>query len=124
MEAVALAFAIGLCDLLPFGRTQHCDLIELNHVYDTRGCEIFQQVILWERLPGSGKLAVRAWYLVHYDESRLPTKASSGLCHARWDGIHVVSRLYRESWTQRDPEIDNRKVWAVEDRVSFAKEEK
>jgi len=123
MEVLAAILAISICDKsLPFGRHQFCDLIELNHFHDSRGCEVFQQVILWERQPENGKMAVRQWYLVQSDDSKVPTKADSGLYHARWDGIHVVSRLYRESWTQRDPEFENRKVWPVENRVCFAKE--
>ena len=107
---------------LSCNRAQHCDLIELNHFHDQRGCRVYSQVILWGINPANGKFVVRAWYLVHDDDTRWPTKADSGLHEARWDGNRVVSRMFRESWTQRDPELDNRNVWDVEERVSFFKE--
>ena len=125
MEAIAAILAFTICGKsLVFDAQQHCDAIELNHVYDSRGCESFQQVILWEISPANGRLYVRQWYLIQDDHSKLPSKADSGLHHARWDGYHVVSRLYRESWTQSDPERENLKLWPVENRVGFSKEVK
>jgi hypothetical protein len=89
------------------------DMIELNHFYDPCGRHIYDQVIFYHLAPETGKYRVRAWCLVEDREtlSRRPVKdAATGCVRVEWyDGEHkvvrhLVSRIYRESWTQVDPE--------------------
>lgn len=47
----------------PFTRAEHCDLLELNHHYDLRGCHVYDQIIIWTRNPANGRFEVRAWTL-------------------------------------------------------------
>ena len=88
----------------------HVDLIELNHRFSESGVHVFDQIIFWEKAPG-GKYQVRAWLMVQDDESlnRRPELIAGGLYRVTWrednGRIHVVtSKLYRERWTDFDPE--------------------
>jgi len=95
------------------------DLIELNHFYDQQGRLVYDQVIFYERAPESGRFQVRAWCLVEDRESlnRRPIKNhQTELYQVDWFDTDqrllrkVTSRLYRESWTQIDPERTNKKI--------------
>lgn len=89
------------------------DMIELNHFYDPCGRHIYDQVIFYHLSPETGKYRVRAWCLVEDRESltRRPMRdAKTGRVRVEWyDGEHKALRhlesgIYRESWTQVDPE--------------------
>ena len=89
------------------------DMIELNHFYDPAGRHIYDQVIFYHLAPETGKYRVRAWCLVEDREtlSRRPFRnPATGQVRVDWyDGEHKVLRrlaspIYRESWTQVDPE--------------------
>jgi hypothetical protein len=93
-------------------------LIELNHHHDARGCLVYDQVIFYERAPDTGRFRVRAWCLVDDRETlnRRPVKnEETGVYQVDWYDSDkklrrmVRSRLFRESWTQVDPERDNKK---------------
>ena len=95
------------------------DLIELNHFYDQQGRLVYDQVIFYERAPESGRFQVRAWCLVEDRESlnRRPVKnQQTELYQVDWFDTDqrllrkITSRLYRESWTQIDPERTNKKI--------------
>lgn len=97
---------------------QRVDLIELNHKYGENGQHVFDQVIFWERHPGSGKYRVLDWRMVEdaIYFSRRPKLDQSGSMYAvTWseggDYFDVRSRIFRESWTQTDPEVLDKKVW-------------
>jgi len=98
--------------------SESVDLIELNHYYDTRGRLIYDQVVFWEINPTNKRFQVRAWCLVddREDLDRRPIKnESTGRWSVVWrDGDkrvmrHITSQQYRESWTQTDPERDDKK---------------
>jgi len=102
------------------------DLIELNHKYDKEGRHVFDQVIYWERAPGNGKYYVRAWHIVTDKPEHYPIKNYiSDIWEVNWYDsdarLHrkIRSRLYRESWTQNDPEIDNKKLLPQEFRLKL-----
>lgn len=88
------------------------DLIELNHKYATDGKHTFSQVIFWERIPQNGKYRVRDWVIVDDRESlnAIPIKQNA-LYESQFvkNGIyyHVRSRGFRESWTTKDPEVED-----------------
>jgi hypothetical protein len=98
---------------------EQTDLIELNHFYDLRGVHIYDQVIFWERHPGSGRYQVRAWILVE-DRESLNRRPIKDVASSRWSCTYfdtealvlrrIHSPLFRESWTQIDPERENKKL--------------
>ncbi len=114
LSLVCIASSCGLGDGLQ-GRVieESIDMIELNHFYDSSGRHIYDQVIFYHLAPETGKYRVRAWCLVEDRESlsRRPIRNPvTGRVRVEWyDGEHRVLRhlessVYRESWTQVDPE--------------------
>ena len=107
---------------------ERVDLIELNHYYDDLGRHQFDQVIFYEWSPDFRRFHVIAWSLVEKDFRKLPSKlAGSGYFSVQWYDRdarvqrEVVSRLYRETWTQSDPERTNKMLIDEKDRMSLAK---
>lgn len=107
---------------------EYVDLIELNHFYDHQGRHVYDQVIFYEQAPESGRFLVRAWCLVEDrdHQSRRPVKdANSQRYRVSWydsdQHIHrkIVSQIYRESWTQVDPERANKKIHDEHSRTSL-----
>lgn len=104
------------------------DMIELNHFYDPCGRHIYDQVIFYHLAPETSAYRVRAWCLVDDREtlSRRPSRdVARGQVRVEWyDGEHKVvrhltSRIYRESWTQVDPERMDKRVLDERLRVSL-----
>ncbi len=109
------------------------DLIELNHFYDQRGRLVYDQVIFYERAPETGRFQVRAWCLVEDREclNRRPVKNyETQLYHVDWFDTDqrllrkITSRLYRESWTQIDPERANKKIHDERSRIAMVQSPK
>ncbi len=97
--------------------TETVDLIELNHFYDDLGRHAYDQVIFYEWSPDYRRFHVIAWCLVENDLSRMPTRnPKNGEYVVRWNDrdakVHRVVRsaLYRETWSQVDPERVNKKL--------------
>ena len=112
----------------PQGRevTERVDLIELNHFYDDLGRHAYDQVIFYEWSPDYRRFHVIAWCLVENDPSRMPTRnPQNGEYVVRWldrDAKvrrEVRSKLYRETWTQVDPERVNKKLFDEKYRTSL-----
>jgi hypothetical protein len=104
------------------------DLIELNHFYDDLGRHAYDQVIFYEWSDEYCRYHVIAWCLVEDDHSRLPVRLPGGQEYlVRWYDRDVKrhrevrARLYRESWTQSDPERDNKKLLEEKYRISLLK---
>jgi hypothetical protein len=125
-----IAMLVALLSI-PLGTSthEHVDAIELNHNFDGRGRLIFDQVIFWERTPTTGRFQVRAWCMVDDRDvvNRRPIQTDNGLYECVIVDSdqrlvrRIVSRVYRESWTQNDPERDDRKHHAESLRVSLVK---
>ena len=107
---------------------EYVDLIELSHFYDQRGRLVYDQVIFYERAPETGRFQVRAWCLVEDRENlnRRPVKNhQTELYQVDWFDTDqrllrkITSRLYRESWTQIDPERTNKKIHDERLRISM-----
>ncbi|MCA9194621.1 MAG: hypothetical protein KDB03_22775 [Planctomycetales bacterium] len=105
---------------------QRVDLIELNHYFDDLGRHSFDQVIFYEWSPDYRRFHVIAWCLVEGDVSRLPRrKAGTNDYVTSWydrDTMRhrtVIAPLFRETWTQTDPERENRKLIDEKYRVSL-----
>ncbi len=112
----------------PRGRdvTETVDLIELNHFYDDLGRHAYDQVIFYEWSPDYRRFHVIAWCLVENDLSRMPTRnACNGEHVVRWYDRdakvrrEVHSPLYRETWSQVDPERVNKKLLDEKYRTSL-----
>lgn len=111
-----LAFLFGTGSFTASPVREHVDLMELNHKYDNRGCYTFSQVIFWERSPANGKYHVRDWMIVDVEESLCCIPVKRGGIYASAfvkNGVFydVRSQLFRESWTNTDPEIEDGKVY-------------
>lgn len=104
----------------PFILAEHCDLLELNHHYDLRGCHVYDQLIIWTRNLANGRFEVRAWTLCD-TQGKYPVRSPSGVYRVSWldsgKPREVVSRQFRESWTQTDPERADQKRVHVDDRI-------
>ena len=101
------------------------DLIELNHFYAQGGDHVFDQVIFWERAPGTGKYRVQDWVLVEDQDvfHRRPRSYVPGVHTVAWfvNGklLVVTSPLLKESWTQIDPERRDQEKWPLINRQSI-----
>ncbi len=104
------------------------DLIELNHFFDDLGRHTYDQVIFYEWSVEYSRYHVLAWCLVEEDQSRMPVLLPGGKeVQVRWYDRDVKrtrevrSRLFRESWTQTDPERENKKLLDEKYRNSLLK---
>lgn len=95
-------------------------MIELNHYY-LDGEHQFDQVIVYEWSAEYRRFDVRAYWLaeelVYY-----PRKCAEGYCTARRiekTRYRVSSKLYRETWTQVDPEHEHKRLMDEECRSSL-----
>ena len=112
-----------------------CDLVEINHVYNTEGKHVFDQCI-WYNLKGKWLedldkkywgygYDVVAWKMIK-NKQILPVKNHrTGLYVQRfYDGRYlrkIVSSTYKETWTQYDPELLERRLTPVELRIQLRK---
>lgn len=137
MFSTTFIFSLCLCALgTPSGIStaqEHVDLIELNHFYDQQGRHVYDQVIFYEHSPETGRFLVRAWCLVEDREhfNRRPIKnIETNLYQVDWadkeQGLtrRITSRLFRESWTQLDPERANKKLLDERSRISLVQNPK
>jgi len=100
--------------------SQRVDLIELNHFIDQDGREVFRQVLFYDWSEPHRRFIIRAWRLVKSD-SQLPRRRWAPAryqCIWHDDGLlrEVSAPSFRETWTQQDPERQNRKLVAEEAR--------
>ena len=104
---------------------ERVDLIELNHFYDDLCRPAYDQVILYEWSPDHRRFDVIAWALIDNLEKAPHQLAGSGQWEVRWyDVDHKVfrvvgARLYRETWSQVDPERENKKLMPEKHRVGL-----
>jgi hypothetical protein len=107
---------------------EYVDAIELSHIYDAKGSLIFDQVIFYERTPVTGKFQVRAWCLVEDREhlNRRPVKnEETGIYQVDWYDTDkkilrkLTSRIFRESWSQVDPERADKKFHDERNRIAL-----
>jgi hypothetical protein len=108
-----------LCSLLLFGLVplapvveDRADVIEVNRYYDQDGRQVFVQVIFWDWRAGEGAYRVFAWRMLKTAE-QIPV-------YDWWRGCYVTQFLdqnvlrsvraagARDTWTQYDPELDDR----------------
>ncbi|MEZ6137512.1 MAG: hypothetical protein R3C53_21700 [Pirellulaceae bacterium] len=108
------------------GVSQRVDLIELNHFYDDLGRHAYDQVIFYEWSPDYRRYHVVAWSLIEDHLSRMPAHDHHRDEYVvRWYDRDarvrrsVWAKLYRETWSQTDPERANKKLMDEKYRVSL-----
>ena len=125
MFAWAAVAAIGLLPL-DLVSTDAADVIELNHFYDGDGRPVFDQVIFWQWHADEDAYRVRAWRLWK-TPAQTPWRdwVRGGYATAWIDGdrLRVVrATSFRETWTQHDPELEDREFLPVHERRGLAAE--
>jgi hypothetical protein len=100
------------------------DLIELNHVYDLEGRKAFDQVILWDWHEAEEAFRVVAWRLWKSPAQTPERDWLRGGYQMLWDDINgprlVRSTSFHETWTQYDPELEDRQLFPPERRRGLA----
>lgn len=100
----------------------HVDLVELNHFFDGNGKLVFNQVIWWDWSWWHECYLVVAW--------RICPEAHPWRCYrtslwvSKWRDAsstphrmrRVTADFYCETWTQHDPELEDRKRLLPENR--------
>lgn len=93
------------------------DAIELNNYYDENGRHVFSQYIFWKWEEGNDgeRFYVQDWRLYNLKKKQyLPTYDWKRKVYSvNWiDGKHhrkIRSPIFFQSWTQHDPEVEDRK---------------
>lgn len=94
--------------------TDDVDLIELNHCYNDNGEKVFDQVIFWEWHKPSCSHRIIAWRFAEgLHLIRHTRRGYQALWFTGGRLRRVRAPCYRETWTQYDPEVHDRKQHAV-----------
>lgn len=100
------------------------DTMEVNHYYDSQGSEVFTQVIFWEWC--DDEFRVVAWRLQkHTSQIPLRDYSAGGWVAIWYDGDtfrRVRSKVFRETWTQHDRELEQRHILPADMRRGLLKE--
>lgn len=86
----------------PSNIVQCVDLIEINHVHCGKGLRLFSQIIFWDINPATKKFFVREWHMV--DRVFDLQFRRQGTSVVLKDGLVVLGKMFRESWSHNDPE--------------------
>lgn len=119
MFAWVVVAAIGLLPVETVS-TEAADVIELNHFFDGDGRPVFDQVIFWQWHADESAYRVRAWRLWK-SPAQTPWRDWSvgGYTTAWFDGdrLRVIrGTSFRETWTQHDPELEDRAFLPAHER--------
>lgn len=116
VPATAL-FAGGSQD---FATAEQVDLIEVNHYYDENGAHLLDQILFYEWDGREARYQVRAWRLLKTPQQYpRPVAAGQGYETTWREGAStrvVRSPKFRETWTQYDPELLERRNLPREER--------
>lgn len=92
----------------------YVDVTEINRVYDECGKLVFTQAIYWTWDPWCCRLQVRAWRMVKNFDQYPRVDHGSESAFSLWNDSGVLrevrAKAVRESWTQYDPEMNEREV--------------
>ena len=126
-----IAMALVFCGVLSAGNHRstiardRVDLIELNHAYDDSGRHVFDQVLFYRWSPHHRMFQVTAWRLVKKTQQLPVQSLATGGYTCRWtdDGVlrEIWAPSFRETWSSKDPERENRKIFAEAQRNELAK---
>jgi hypothetical protein len=111
MNAIVLLAALAI---LPRAELpERVDLLETNHFHDSEGREVFVQHIAYDWHTRHGCHHVAAWALC---KSEARHDFTRGEWVVSFKDREFRAPVYRESWTQRDPELVDREAWPVNQR--------
>ena len=103
------------------------DVIELNHFYDPEGRKVFVQVIFWEWRGEEEAFRVVAWRLWKSPAQTPERDWQRGGYRTLWlDVDHprlIRAPSLRETWTQYDPELEDRQFLPPDRRRGLAGEQ-
>jgi hypothetical protein len=87
---------------------ERVDLLEVNH-YRVPSCESYAiQIIAWEWDAEHRRYNVVAWMMQTDEMPNYPRQLRSGYWRTTWiNGCLVEARIFRETWTEYDPERHN-----------------
>ena len=115
LELLRIATVVAAVSLMPRTPTLRDDVqvIELNHVYNADGQHLFSQLIFWDKQTGPRSEHVVAWRLWKPSQPQPLRDVRQGGCRLLFrDGAHlrlVRGQHFRQTWTQYDPEIEDRR---------------
>lgn len=125
-SASSIGFAGSGENLAKSAQVQKVDLVELNHRYDDQGRHCYDQVIFYEWSPDYRRYHVVAWCMVDNGLSQLPTLDRTRNNYVvRWTdretgrNREIWAPVYRETWSDWDPEHANKKLMDEKYRVSL-----
>lgn len=126
-----IALALGTGEPLQKNKVvQRVDLVELNHRYDDQGRHCYDQVIFYEWSPDYRRYHVVAWCLVDQGLSRLPQyDHATDRYVVRWLDREsnlfreIWAPVYRETWSDSDPERANKELMDEKYRVSLFRQQ-
>lgn len=101
-------------------------IVEVNHYFDEHGNRRFTQLIGWKGHVEEDGFVFHAHWWRMWKSDRRPTK---DYARGVWtvvfrDGNNlrkIVADEYRETWTQHDPEVDDREKMAMSKRTGLGK---
>ena len=104
---------------------ERVDLIELNHNYDEAGRFQFNQIIYYKWSLDHCRYNVCAWRLLKHD-GQIPVR---NWCCGGYDSVWhdgdvlrvVAAEHFRETWTQFDPEMKERRYLPKDKRPDLAR---
>ena len=104
------------------------DLIEVNHFYDDQGRLVFDQVIYYDWSNQHDRYQVRDWRLLK-SSSQVPLRDwRHGGYTSSWPDFkqsdvlrRVRAKVFRETWEQHDPELEDREFWPQEKRIELTR---
>lgn len=119
--------ALLLLSIIPRDLTaRDCvDLVEVNHFYDESGRLVFDQAIMWRWWDRDCRFYVVAWRLIK-SPSQIPQRSRRGGYTSVWTDCETLRRVdaaaVRETWSQYDPELEERQHTPQERRRGLSAE--
>lgn len=99
----------------------YCDTIEENNYYDQKGGYVYTQIIFWKKfqVPGLNKVELHTVGFRMVGPNKKIERCGKYCKYVAYEEdirdflIEVRAPIYKESWTQIDPELmDKRSYWA------------
>jgi len=104
---------------------EQVDLIEVNRYYDDHGRLVFKQLIFYDWCPHSARFQVRDWRLVKCPKQLPRRNWRRGGYDIVWYDGQILRRVRAdamfETWTQHDPELQERKHLPQKDRIGLSR---
>lgn len=100
------------------------DLIEVNHLYDQQGRHVIDQLIFYDWDSAARRFQVRAWRLLQSDEQHPRKSWAKEDFVTTWRDQNIIRRVHavqiRETWTTHDPEVREREMYPMEQRLDLS----